>query len=451
MCRLEAELLDSLTQNSTFIEASKSSDDTSTFVPKFQSAIGELNEVQIVFQQAFESLPDSSLDQIEILHTDYSTYVSLLHEQIMEQLKSTFNDIDDLPITFGEGLACIYSRPGRALRSWLRWIRSEFSQASMVKIIREGLISFDSDQDEVAIGFSGLAHRFRKLPIGFGRDRYSVILSDAVASAKQNIEVRAAKVEESDHKPLSQGYDFGLGGFEKLHNVLDAIIAVSPEPNQPAIELLEAAAKFLNQFARSVNKFDNYAKAKLIDDIRTMQIAIAESPEQELDVWDWLENLPVDSRILAKGPRPGCIHVDHVAKGGHSGRTKTFILGLDDSRFPYRGGQDPLLLDFERQSISENLETSGTRNVRSREDFRELLSRLNGTVTFTFATQSLSADREQYPSSALLELYRDISEKPSASMDDFLAYVGTPQSFCNDGDSFTTRTPMVAGNFGCRT
>ena len=178
----------------------------------------------------------------------------------MEHLGATFHDIDTLPVTFGEGLACIYSRPGRALRSWLRWIRADFLQAAMVKIIREGLISFDSDKDEVAIGYSSLADRFRKLPIGFGRERYGEILADAVASAKASIEARNAKIDDSDHKPFSVGYDFGLAAYENLASVLNALLNESPAAEQSDVELLEAAKQFLNRFAKCATNLTTVRK-----------------------------------------------------------------------------------------------------------------------------------------------------------------------------------------------
>jgi len=437
--QLEAEFLESLKQKSTFIEPVEPKEETAISTSSFQSAVGEVNEIQIVLQQVFSALPGSSLDQIEILHTDYSTYVPLIHEQFMEHLDSTFNDIDRLPVTFGEGLACIYSRPGRALRSWLRWIRSDYLQASFVKIIREGLIDFDRDKDEIAIGFSSLAHRFRKLPIGFGKERYDIILADAIDSAHESIKLQNANRGESDGKPLSQNYDFGLRAFEQLNNVLGSLVKNCPDSEQPASELLASAIMFLKQFARSVNKFDNYALQKLLNDIRAMQFAIEESPELEMGVWDWLESLPVESRVLASGPRPGCVHIDHVHKGGYSGRPNTFVLGLDDSRFPYRGGQDPLLLDFERQAISVDLETSGARNVRTRADFQALLTRINGKATFTFAIQSLAADREQHPSSVLIETFRKLQSQAAASIDEFTSHLGAAASFCPVDDLFVSK------------
>ena len=44
-----------------------------------------------------------------------------------------------------------------------------------------------------------------------------------------------------------------------------------------------------------------------------MNAAIEEVDKVHIGLWECLEALPVESRILASGPRPGGIHVDHVA------------------------------------------------------------------------------------------------------------------------------------------
>ena len=405
---------------------------TTQIVTSFNRAIGEVNEIQLVFQSAFESLGDLGFDQIEILHTDYSTYVPLIHEQLVAKLDDDFSSIDDLPVTFGEGLACIYSRPGRALRSWVRWLKGDFLQTQIVRMIREGLIQLDSaDEKQVAIGFAQLAHRLRKLPIGFGDDRYKARLAEAIKIADADIAVRNEQRDDSDDSHFSRDYDFGKSAFEQLEKTLGALIDLTPKKDAEPKVVLSSAIQFLNQFARSLNKLDGYAKQKLISDIEGISYAIDSAPDIEVDVWTLLEQLPVESRILASGPRPGRIHVDHIAKGGHSGRKSTFVVGLDDSRFPFRGGQDPLLLDLERRKISAELPTAAKANVRSRENLQTLLSRISGHVSFSYATYSLAGDREQFPSTALLETYRALTKQPAASLHDFEAAAGTPVSYCS--------------------
>ncbi|HIM28145.1 MAG TPA: PD-(D/E)XK nuclease family protein [Planctomycetes bacterium] len=401
------------------------------FVASFQRTVGEVNEVNAVLQGILKGQSRTSFDQVEILHTDYSTYVPLIHETLTSILCEASSSVDDLPVTFGEGLACIYSRPGRALRSWLRWIRSDYLQTLVVQMIREGLLRFENNDGP---GFSQLGHRLRELPIGFGSSRYRDRLGEAVRQARADIEMAAAREDKNE---FTAGYDFGLAAFGILNDTIPLLIDGSPQRRSSSLQILSAARAFLEQYARSVNKLDHYAKDKLLDDIGGMEKAIANAPEISIDVWDWLEQLPVESRILADGPRPGRVHVDHIARGGHSGRANTCILGLDDSRFPYRGGQDPLLLDFERKNLSADLQTSGDANRKSSNDFRKLLNRLAGHVSFSFATYSLASDREQFPSSALLDTFRLLNKQPDATLEDFENHVGTPRSFCpTDASSF---------------
>ena len=49
----------------------------------------------------------------------------------------------------------------------------------------------------------------------------------------------------------------------------------------------------------------------------------------------------------------------------------------------------------------------------------------------------MAADRSLYPSSALLEAFRSITEKPTASVEEFLASIGPPGSFCPGNGSFS--------------
>ena len=80
-----------------------------------------------------------------------------------------------------------------------------------------------------------------------------------------------------------------------------------------------------------------------------------DSEAMSLDLWEWLSSLPGTVKVGGSGPRPGRLHVAHALSGGHSGRKQTFVVGLDDSRFPGAGLNDPLLLDEERGKLSPKL------------------------------------------------------------------------------------------------
>ncbi len=158
---------------------------------EYFSGFGEVNEIRGVFQKMLSPARESRnrLDDTEILHTDYQQYVPLVLEQLTGWLSDQEGDdniavdVDRLPVTFAEGIACIYARPGRALRGWLRWARHDFVQARAVQLIREGLLV--RPQQAEAIGYSRLANGLRQVPIGFQVERYLPKIRESIQSAQQ--------------------------------------------------------------------------------------------------------------------------------------------------------------------------------------------------------------------------------------------------------------------------
>jgi len=118
-----------------------------------------------------------------------------------------------------------------------------------------------------------------------------------------------------------------------------------------------------------------------------------------------------------------------LAGGGHSGRPHTFIVGLDDGRFPGAGLQDPLLLDSERAAISPGLTTAAARLAASLEDFAQTAAKLRGSVTLSYCCRSLDDDADMFPSPVLLAAYRIISGDRAGVQDDLLAWLPEPVSF----------------------
>lgn len=403
--------------------------------PKFDffAATGEVNEVRAVLQRLLASDDAASLDSTEILHTDYESYVPLIHEYFA-RLATDDLSIDAIPVTFAEGIACIYSRPGRALRSWLRWIRNRCLQPQLVQMIREGLLSFESDDAQQKPSNTRLADALRKISIGMDLDRYLPKLDDAIAIAERCIE--AAK-EDDDGDQRSR--DYGLANLRTLRTTVAVLAECSPAMGDPPQDVLNAAKLFLGKLAQASSKLDKYARQKLLDEVDGMLVALRYSPELELDVWQWLEDLPVNCRILGSGPRPGCVHVDHILSGGHSGRPNLFVIGMDDSRFPKRGQQDPLLLDIERKHISPDLKTSAEYNRRCVRRFSELMKQPAQRIALGYSVRSLKIDRLQFVSPLLLDVYRDATDSPDAALEDFLQHVGNPVSFASDDlDSLAT-------------
>src|SRR5262249_35004341 len=139
-----------------------------------------------------------------------------------------------------------------------------------------------------------------------------------------------------------------------------------------------------------------------------------------LDAWEWLFLLPGDTQVLGSGPREGCLHVAGLASGGQSARRHTFIVGMDDGRFPGPIVQDPVLLDGGRQKLSRDLATAASRHEESLCSFARMLAGLRGEATFSFSCRDLVDDREMFPSPALLSIFRIVSGKHDADHRDLL-------------------------------
>ncbi len=298
---------------------------------------GEVNEVRGVMQRILSGQRDGvvSLDDVQILHTDSRQYVPLLLELFSTWLSprcsgqspsdAAVQDVDSLPITFDDGIACVYSRPGRALRGWLRWARNDYVQSKLVQLLREGLLARTEATNE--IGYARLANTLRKLAIGFKLERYELKIEEAIAIARQSqIEQqenrdREATDQDDDEPPR----DFGLPALVALQMILSPVVELAPRREDTAATILQKARQFLLQCTRADNKLDLSARRKLLDAIDGMVSSLTFNANAELDVWQWLEELPVESHILASGPKPGCIHVASLDHGGHSGRRHLFV------------------------------------------------------------------------------------------------------------------------------
>jgi len=396
-------------------------------------AVGEVNEIREVLRRCLEE--GCWLDEVEVLHTDADTYGSLIYE-IAEGLREGAGPLQEgLPVTFAEGIPARYSRPGRALDAWLEWIRGDCLQATLVQMIQDGLLEVPGREDN-DFSFSELGGILRSVGIGMGQERYLRKLDDGILGLKRQLSDKSTADEEdeegaADRKAKAERRLEGMAIVRTLAaGLVEAIPAAAEEP----AKVLRASARFLESHARSMNEFDNFARRALLDAIGELtSCPFLGMEDQFFDAWEWLETLPSAVRVQGSGPRPGHLHVAHVLSGGHSGRPHTFIVGLDDGRFPGLGRQDPLVLDRERAELSPHLATSSKRLEDRMELFAEALSRLRGTVTLSHCCYDLLEDREIFPSPVLLSAFRILSGKHDGELGDFQEWVPAASSFAPSG------------------
>ena len=425
---------------------------------EFFHAVGEVNEVREVLRRITAArIP---LDDVELLHTDVQTYVALVYEILAGLAPDSDNDDEELPGTFADGIPTRFFRPGRLLAAWVRWVREDFPQSRLVAMIREGLLIVP-ETDESKYSNSRLAAVLRNIGIGFGQQRYLPKLDEEFEAAQRRLARVGAERDDEDQRDADDRRASCARRLEELRllrRLIVPLIQAAPAATASPCDIVEAAIQTMKHVAHTVNKSDNFARQRLIEELVDLQNWLRdEAISADLDIWSWLTRLPDESRVLGSGPQPGRLHVAALLSGGHSGRGHTYVVGLDDSRFPGAGSQDPLLLDAERSAISTALPTAGSQLEQRLSDFHRLLARLRGRVTLSFSSHDLVDDRDKFPASQLLAAYRLIAGNREGSQEDFLKWLGRPASFAPIDDACCLNTTdwwlnqLCAGDSGtCR-
>lgn len=393
---------------------------------KFFHAVGEINEVREVLRRLVaEGIP---LDEAELLHTDVDAYVPLVYETFAAVIPDDGNLGDELPVTFADGIPVRFFRPGRLLGAWVAWVREGFPQNRLVAMVREGLLT-TPEVKEARYSYSRLAVLLRNLGIGFGKDRYLVKLDEEITAVERRLQ-EASEAEDNADEQRKRPSPRRLEELRVLRALVEALLAMSPAPEDSQGNILDCALRLLETLSRSVNKSDNFARQRLIEDITELRSWLDDASDPAaIDVWSWLSDLPREARVLGSGPRPGCLHVAGVSNGGYTGRGHTFLVGLDDGRLPGGGSQDPLLLDWEREKICPELPTAAGQLAERLSDFYHLVARLRGKVTLSFSSRNLADDKEKFPSSLLLSAWRIVAGDREGSQEDFLKWLASPVSF----------------------
>ncbi len=386
---------------------------------EFFRAVGESNEVREVFRRCLSE--GISLDDVEVIHSHAETYVSLLYE-IGRRYFSDPDRPEGAPITFADGVPAAFSRPGRALAFWLQWIQEGYPQRLLVDAIGSGLLETGDSSTQLG----SLVRILRPLAIGGGAGKYLPNIDEQISALR-------SAAEPNDSEGDAQSYvDRRIQGLQTLRRLVAALISLSSE----FVELNGAAAlgvaeQFLAKRARAVNELDRYAGESMIEQLQDRRSWLSRL-KLRCPVAGWLRSLPAQTRVMGSGPRPGHLHVAPISSGGNSGRQHTFVVGLDDRRFPGVVSQDPILLDAERRRLSSALPTSGDRLTRRLADLTETMSRLTGRLTISWTCHDVGDDREVFASSVALDTFRKSSGESGGELVDLDAAAGPPVSFAPD-------------------
>jgi PD-(D/E)XK nuclease superfamily len=384
-------------------------------------AVGEANEVREVIRRCLRN--GVPFDEVEILHTDSATYPSLIYE-VCATLKPEGGN--SLPVTFHEGIPLRYSRPGRALAGWLSFTKDSYPQAVLVRLIQEGLMQVA----DTSPGFSliRLAAELRSLPIYSGSERHIKVIGACISHQEASLSGEPREASETGLGDTKETLD-RLALLRELKALVEDLSSWAPQNGRDWKEGLAGVESFLRSRARCVNELDEYARVRLLDEVQALGQSIGDGADPPFRLEDWLSQLIRSGRVEGEGPRPGCIYVAPLHSGGHSGRGHTFILGLDEARFPGSALQDPLLLDGERGRISRQLPTASERLGKSLEEFSRLMAGIRGRITLSYSCRDIEDDRDIFPSQVILSAYRILSGNKEGLLRDFLQWMPQPISF----------------------
>lgn len=384
-------------------------------------ASGEENEIRAVFREILaRNLP---FDRVEVLHTDPATYPPLAFELASEH---------GIPMTFSGGIAATFTRPGQAVLAFLRWIGRRFEAEALREALSSGLIAFPKGMSP-RVGPLAAAHELRRASIGWGRERHMPALDRLAAEIAFPRPLRA---DDEDSAARKSRRERRLGALAAARTFVARALSLAPAEDETDLPSLARGARaFAAEFARVAGELDATAAAalaKLFAELELLPGRPAPIDQTVARLADAVEAL----QVTPDRPRPGKVHFAEFRAGGFSGRPHTFVIGLDETRHPGGGHEDPVLTDDERLQInalsSTTLALAPDRSRETAAALRTCVARLRGEVAFGYSgwnLRDLANPGEVFPSPFLLDVFRLRSGEAEADYARLALAVGEGEGF----------------------
>jgi len=352
-------------------------------------AASEFDEVRTVLRWAFTD--GSAFDDVEILYSAADPYVPLLYETA-QTFRPSADDGCLLPMTFAEGIPASATRPGLALAGWLDWFESDFQPAVLASAIEHGLLAVPHYEAH-CVTFETLAQHFRTMPPLRDVERLGTLAAELEAATERYVRRLETEPDFGVDDDVRTSYLMRAKRRQValliLTDVLTPLAASAGAATGDGAALLVAAKGFLQTSARAVDEFDRAAVASMVSSIDEVLAAFSSAPTRLTGraMVRWLRELPAATSVGASAPRTGHVHVAPLDLGGHTGRTDTFVIGLDDHR---------------------------RRGPTCDEAWFRLLGRLAGRLTSSYTCLDVLHQTERFPSTTFLQAYRQYLYDPDA-------------------------------------
>ncbi|MEH6993345.1 PD-(D/E)XK nuclease family protein [Neobacillus drentensis] len=293
----------------------------------------------------------------------------------------------DIPITFGEGLSVVYSRPGRLVSGLITWIQSNYSVQSFIDLLNEGLITLGDGSSSK----SKIIRVLRDLQIGWSKERYLTQLDNERKRLSEKVEESESLVNE----------------IAWLHQWFSKIFKKLPDSNQTFNykKCLSSIAYIIKNHSKRSTKLDEISKTTLLEEIEKI-VPYADEELGRHDVFEKLNDLLLSIRVNQSRPKPGYLHITSYKKAVYHSAPNVFFLGLDNRKFPGNSGEDPLLLDTERIALGNKMPLLREMSQENTYTLLQALAHSTGKVTVSYCDFSINDNRVINPAHVILQCYR---------------------------------------------
>ncbi len=374
-------------------------------------ALGPANECREVLRRLYED--KVPFDQAEVLAPPGS-----LHANVFNLLAARTG----LPVTFGDGVPVSFTSPGRLFFGLLDWLENDLSSAQLGRLLDSGDLVLPAGPGGIAPAPRAACRHLRSAMIGWGRERYGPRLR-ALREAKAADLVLAERRAEDETGEAGEAGEARLAALKAAVSEIDALsaglerlLSGLPEPaGEGRFEVravAEAIAGIIRTCGRAETGFDGKARQALLDRLEEFRRESRFPALARQEALELIRAVGSSLRVGASPSLPGHLHVSGFESGGLSGRPVTYVVGLDESTFPGRGLQDPVLLDEERAGHSADLPTSADTLLAGLFGLASTLASLRGRVVLSYPCYDLVEGREAFPSSVVLQAFRLIRGEP---------------------------------------
>ena len=359
-------------------------------------------------------------DEVEVIAADPSLYGSALHA-LAESL--------EIPVTFAVGLPVERTRPGRVVTTYFQWIENDFHESRLRALIEAGDIQPPPPADRLR--GPGLARELRRLRIGWGRQRHIARVERAIEGLDA-LKRRPLQTEES-FEHLRQRRRESLLALQAL--VRPLLESTPPVDGTVSPARVATGVKGILARVAAGTDTDDTARERLLRQLDRIEATLTrptDYPSAAAIVKTFLQiRIPAPR---AEGMAPwssaaGHLYLTDFAHGGATGRPYTFVVGMDSGRFPGSTVEDPLLLDRERWHLGRGeLPLARDRTAVARFNFAQLIARLRGTLTLSYARWDPAEARELAPAPELLQALRLREGDRSLNFEHLEAHLGASES-----------------------